>query len=83
QRGKRDRALALTATASPPVREEIISRLRLEEPRQVVSGFDRPNLSLEVQGFRDDEQRREAVVMRAMGEAKPGLVYTATRKSAE
>ncbi len=48
-----------------------------------MSGFDRPNLSLEVQGFRDDEQRREAVVMRAMGEAKPGLVYTATRKSAE
>ncbi|MCW2614324.1 MAG: recQ 3 [Frankiales bacterium] len=75
--------LALTATASPPVRDEIISRLRLDDPVQVVSGFDRPNLSLEVQAFRDDDQRREAVVLRAMGEAKPGLVYTATRKSAE
>ncbi len=75
--------LALTATASPPVRDEILSRLRLRDPAQVVSGFDRPNLALEVQHVRDDEQRREAVVLRAMGEAKPGLVYTATRKSAE
>ena len=79
----RPTVLALTATASPPVREEIVSRLRLEDPVQVVSGFDRPNLALEVQAFRDDEQRREAVVLRAMGEVKPGLVYTATRKSAE
>ncbi len=79
----RPRVLALTATASPPVREEIVSRLRLRDPAQVVSGFDRPNLSLEVQSFRDDDQRRDAVVLRAMGEAKPGLVYTATRKSAE
>ena len=79
----RPRVLALTATASPPVREEIVDRLRLREPVQVVRGFDRPNLSLEVQSFRDDDQRRDAVVLRAMGEVKPGLVYTATRKSAE
>jgi ATP-dependent DNA helicase RecQ len=75
--------LALTATASPPVRQEIVERLRLDDPAQVVRGFDRPNLHLEVQAFRDDDQRREAVVLRAMSEAKPGLVYTATRKSAE
>ena len=79
----RPTVLALTATASPPVREEIVSRLRLQDPVQVVSGFDRPNLALEVLSVRDDDQRREAVVLRAMGEAKPGLVYTATRKSAE
>ena len=79
----RPTVLALTATASPPVRDEIVSRLRLDDPVQVVRGFDRPNLSLEVESFRDDEQRRDAVVLRAMSEAKPGLVYTATRKSAE
>jgi ATP-dependent DNA helicase RecQ len=75
--------LALTATASPPVRAEIVERLRLQDPVEVVRGFDRPNLHLEVQAFRDDEQKREAVVLRALGEAKPGIVYTATRKSAE
>jgi len=75
--------LALTATASPPVREEIAERLHLRDAVQVVHGFDRPGLHLEVQGFREEDQKREAVVMRAMGEAKPGIVYTATRKSAE
>ena len=79
----RPTVLALTATASPPVREEIVARLRLREPHSVVRGFDRPNLTLEVQAFRNDDQRRRAVVLRAMSEAKPGLVYTATRKSAE
>src|SRR5450756_1312169 len=75
--------LALTATASPPVRDEVVSELRLRDPKVVVHGFDRPNLFLSVEAFRDDDQKREAVVMRAMGERKPGIVYTATRRSAE
>jgi ATP-dependent DNA helicase RecQ len=79
----RPRVLALTATASPPVREEIVSRLRLRDPVQVVHGFDRPNLRLTVEPFRDETQKREAVVLRAMGEQKPGIIYTATRKAAE
>ena len=83
ERAGHPRVLALTATASPPVRDEIVTRLRLRDPVQVVSGFDRPNLSLEVQSYRDDAQRRADVVLRAMGEAKPGLIYTATRKSAQ
>jgi ATP-dependent DNA helicase RecQ len=79
----RPRVLALTATASPPVRDEIVARLRLRDPVQVIHGFDRPNLRLTVEAFRDEDQKREAVVLRAMGEQKPGIVYTATRKSAE
>ena len=79
----RPRVLALTATASPPVRDEIVARLRLTDPVQVVHGFDRPNLRLSVEAFRDESQKREAAVLRAMGEQKPGIVYTATRKSAE
>ena len=75
--------LALTATASPPVREEVVDRLHLRDAVQIVRGFDRPTLHLEVQGHREDDQKREAVVMRAMGEPKPGIVYTSTRKSAE
>jgi ATP-dependent DNA helicase RecQ len=75
--------LALTATASPPIRDEILDRLRMRDPVQVVSGFDRPNLRLEVEAFRDDDEKDEAVVLRAMSEAKPGIVYVATRKRAE
>ncbi len=75
--------LALTATASPPVREEIVERLQMRDPALVVRGFDRPNLHLQVEQFIEDDDKREAVVTRAMSEAKPGIVYTATRKSAE
>ena len=75
--------LALTATASPPVRDEIVERLGMRDAVSVVRGFDRPNVRLIVEAHRDDDQKREAVVMRALGEPKPGIVYTATRKSAE
>ncbi len=75
--------LALTATASPPIREEILDRLHMRDPVQIVRGFDRPNLRLEVESFQDEDDKDEAVVLRAMGEAKPGIVYVATRKRAE
>ncbi len=75
--------IALTATAAPPVRDEIVERLRMRDGRQVVRGFDRPNIFLEVQRHSDDDERRAAVVERAAAEAKPGLVYVATRKEAE
>ena len=75
--------LALTATASPPVREEIVSRLHLRDAVQLVRGFDRPNLRLEVVPARTVEAKVEGVVLRAAGEAKPGIVYAATRNDAE
>jgi ATP-dependent DNA helicase RecQ len=75
--------VALTATAAPPVRREIVQRLRLRDPTEVVRGFDRPNLHLTVEAFQDEQQKRDAVVLRAAGEVKPGLVYVATRRDAE
>ncbi|MDP9466084.1 MAG: ATP-dependent DNA helicase [Actinomycetota bacterium] len=75
--------LALTATASPPVRAEIVERLRMREPHLVVAGFDRPNLRLGVQTHTDADAKREAVVAAAATSAKPGIVYTATRKESE
>ncbi|MYT03520.1 MULTISPECIES: DUF3553 domain-containing protein, partial [Streptomyces] len=75
--------LALTATAAPPVREEIVERLGLEDPALVVAGFDRPNIALEVRRFLDDTDKRRVVVERAAAEPKPGIVYTATRRDAE
>ncbi len=75
--------VALTATASPPVREEIRGRLRLRQPLEVVRGFDRPNLSLEVRHVLEDDRKRAELVDLVAGLPKPGIVYTATRKSAE
>ena len=75
--------LALTATASPPVRDELVLRLGMRDPAVVVRGFDRPNIWLDVETFTSDEAKREALILRAAGELKPGIVYAATRKRAE
>ena len=75
--------LALTATASPPVRDELVGRLGMRDPAVVVRGFDRPNIWLDVETFTSEEAKREALVLRAAGELKPGIVYAATRKRAE
>ncbi|MBG6218372.1 superfamily II DNA helicase RecQ [Arthrobacter sp. CAN_A6] len=45
--------LALTATASTPVQQEITERLHLESPLTLVAGFDRPNLFLRVEQHPD------------------------------
>ncbi|ONI73763.1 recombinase RecQ [Kribbella sp. ALI-6-A] len=79
----RPTVLALTATASQPVRAEIGDRLRLRDPLVVVAGFDRPNLSLEAVGAADAKARLEAVVERAAGIAGTGIVYTTTRRETE
>ncbi len=74
---------ALTATAAPPVRQEVAARLGLRDPLVVVQGFDRPNLRLEVRRCADEASKRREVLLRAATSAKPGLLYVATRKDAE
>ncbi|HYP47506.1 MAG TPA: ATP-dependent DNA helicase RecQ [Thermoleophilaceae bacterium] len=75
--------LALTATASPPVREEIVERLRMEDPEVIVRGFDRPNIVLSVKRFHDERAKQEALLERVRERTGSGIVYVATRKLAE
>src|SRR5215207_941096 len=75
--------LALTATAGPPVRDEIVQRLGLREPAIVVRGFDRPNIFLGVERFHDERHKRDALIERVAQAPKPGIVYAATRKRTE
>ena len=75
--------VALTATASPVVRREIVEHLRLCDPLVIASGFDRPNIALEVSHHVDDDDKRDAVLTSMLGVARPALLYTATRKDAE
>src|SRR4051795_10717148 len=75
--------LALTATASPPVREEIVERLGMRDPHLLVRGFDRPNIWLGVERFHEAEAKRRALIERVRDEPKPGIVYSATRRLAE
>ncbi|WP_209561648.1 RecQ family ATP-dependent DNA helicase [Frigoribacterium sp. PvP032] len=75
--------LALTATGSGPVRDEVIERLRLRDPLVISRGFDRPNLSLAVHRHEDEAEKRRAIVEQVAELTTPGIVYVATRKESE
>jgi ATP-dependent DNA helicase RecQ len=71
--------LAMTATGSSPVRTEIIERLGMRDPLVLATGFDRPELRLEVVRHQDDDGKREALVRQVVGLEGAGVVYVATR----
>jgi ATP-dependent DNA helicase RecQ len=75
--------LALTATAAPPVRQEIISRLGLRDPEVVIGDFDRPNIELSALDARTAEDKQRELVRSAGELAGPGIVYAATHASAQ
>src|ERR1051325_10063843 len=77
------RTLALTATAAPPVRKEIIERLRMRDAAVFVRGLDRANIYLRVDQFKSEQEKRDAVVHRARWAEKPGIIYVGTRKAAQ
>jgi ATP-dependent DNA helicase RecQ len=75
--------VALTATASPPVRDDIIARLGLERPKVIINGLDRPNLFLEATNCPTEDYRwRRLQALLSEGET-PGIVYVPTRRGAE
>ncbi len=75
--------LAMTATASPQVRQEIVERLGMRKPKVFVQDFDRPNIYLRVDRFQNEDEKMQALVHRVHWAEKPGIVYVATRKKAE
>jgi len=81
--GARPPVAALTATAAPPVRAEIMGRLGMREPLRVISGFDRPEIHLAVRSFHDRGARDAAVLDAVRRMDGTGLVYAATRRQAE
>lgn len=75
--------LALTATASPLVRQEILERLEMRDPAEIVHGFDRPNLYLSAYSFHEEAAKTKALLDAIAKATPPGIVYVATRKAAE
>lgn len=75
--------LALTATASEPVRNEIVERLGMRRANVIVQPFDRPNIELAVRHFASEPDKLKALLDAATEAEKPGIIYCATRKAAE
>ena len=72
--------LAVTATATPEVRRDIVTHLGLRDPQVVVRGFDRPNLVPSVFHIEDKAAKAFDIFRRVPGS---GIVYASTRRSAE
>lgn len=73
---------AFTATATPEVRADILKVLKLRDPLVSISGFERPNLSLQVHqvsGNKEKYERLESLIERQ----KTGIIYCSTRKKVE
>jgi ATP-dependent DNA helicase RecQ len=74
--------VALTATATPVVRTDILKQLGIEGAAQIVSGFDRPNLYLEVREVASVGDKVQAIVdLCAWG--RTGIIYSGTRGNVE
>lgn len=78
----RPQVAALTATATSRVREDIVKHLKLADPRVIVRGFARENLSFRItpcDGNKDKFARLDSLINRY----KTGIVYCSTRKKVE
>ena len=74
---------ALTATATPQVRTDIATHLKLRSPKMHVTGFDRPNLRYAARFFRNDGEKDAALLRGLAASPGTGIVYCATRKTVE
>jgi ATP-dependent DNA helicase RecQ len=74
--------LALTATATPPVRDDILRYLGLVDPDVIVSSPHRHNLIFEVRSLRGDEKLRHLAKL-ARRLPRPGIIYCSTTKTVE
>jgi ATP-dependent DNA helicase RecQ len=75
--------LALTATATPAVREDILLQLGIPTVKPIVKGFDRPNLRYEVKRAESESEKLKALKELFDGDlVGTGIIYTATIKNA-
>ena len=73
--------IALTATADERTRDEIVERLALQQARQFVSSFDRPNIRYQV-GLRHNA-RRQLMEFLERRRGETGIVYALSRRKVD
>ena len=78
----RPQVVALTATATPEVRDDILRTLQLRDPFIAIRGFERPNLSLNITQTKNNGEKYERL-KRIITQFKTGIVYCSTRKRVE
>src|SRR5678815_5275222 len=75
--------VALTATATPHVRTDIVAQLKLDNPTTIITGFDRKNLSYHVVPTKTDRDKDDALVHLLRKNEGLAVVYASTRRAVE
>lgn len=75
--------LALTATATKKVRQDIVYSLRLEHFNRIESTIDRPNIAFYVEEVPHYYEKQEKLIQYALQLQKPGIIYFSSKKAAE
>jgi len=75
--------IALTGSATPGTRSEILQVLRIPHAETVLTSFDRPNLVFQVEHVRDDRERFARVRELVRVAEGSSIVYTPTRRLTE
>ncbi len=78
----RPQVVALTATATSEVRDDIARVLDLRDPFITIRGFQRPNLSLNVTHIKKADEKY-ARLKQIIAQYKTGIIYCSTRKKVE
>ena len=73
--------IALTATATKQVQQDILKNLKMKNPSVFISSFDRPNIFLEVQPKKNPLDQTIACIRRYVGES--GIIYCNSRKQVD
>jgi RecQ family ATP-dependent DNA helicase len=75
--------VALTATATRRVQQDIIDQLELREPRRIIHGFARDNLAVEVVDATPSQRADRIAEVLASQERRPAIIYVPTRRLSE
>ena len=77
--------VALTATATPPVKADIKEQLHMRVVRshEIIDSFDRPNLRFVIQPCRTEADKERWLMRLLYRSTEPAIVYVATRRDAD
>ena len=75
--------IALTATATGEVLDDIIAILAMRDPRAYITGFDRPNLRYEARTIPSEAQKHRELTLLLQREGDGGIVYCSTRATVD
>lgn len=82
QMGQKIPIIALTATATPKVQEDILKNLKITDAKVFKSSFNRPNLYYEVRS-KTDQVESDIIKFVKNNNGKSGIVYCLSRKRVE